>query len=363
MNNQTINTNSSSNPTKSSVQFGGALKYLTYVGGFGALVVIIYSTQSQRLEIFISLVGSGLLVAGASFLVGGLMGFLFGIPRTLQQEGTFSGNMKAEEGLEENVAEKVWYRPNTNLEDISDWLTKILVGVGLTQLVTLPEKLEGVGRVLAPAFGGETLASSQVFAIGVFIYFVICGFLIGFLWTRLALPRLQVEADLAAAELKGLEKGVEIGVEKGVEIGADQKEKQFLESVDKASALHDLSEPYILWVDDRPGNNERERALMERVLGLKFTNVRSTEEALAEIENNPKKYKIVISDMGRPGDSQAGYTLLEKLKQKGFQLPYIIYASSGRPEHDAEARRRGALGSTNSPQRLLDLVSSAFKES
>jgi CheY-like chemotaxis protein len=101
---------------------------------------------------------------------------------------------------------------------------------------------------------------------------------------------------------------------------------------------------------------------LEKLLRLKFTNVLSTKEAVAEIEPDLQKYCLVISDMGRPGDPRAGYTLLEKLRAMKYDKPYIIYSSSsGRPEHDKEARDRGAEGSVNNPQKLVDLVRKALE--
>jgi len=105
-------------------------------------------------------------------------------------------------------------------------------------------------------------------------------------------------------------------------------------------------------------NNEYERRALE-VFGIGFALSTSTEDALEKIGRN--HYDAVISDMGRPPDSQAGYTLLEQARSAGYAGPYIIYASSYRPEHREEARRRGASGSTNNPQELFRLVLEALE--
>jgi CheY-like chemotaxis protein len=321
-------------------RYGGALLVLTLASGFGALTMVGYAMQEDSLRKAIAVAGGGLLVGGASLLVGGLIGFLFGVPRLPPGEDRRSTE---EETPIESTRGRAPYRPNTNLEEISDWLTKILVGVGLTQLSAIPAGLRDIGQVLAPVLGG--LPGSEVFALGALVHFSVCGFLMSFLWTRLTLLQLYTDAELGAAE------------ERGVRIGADR----FLESAQRASAVKSPKERFALWVDDRLEKNVRERELMERLLGLRFQNVRSTPEALAEIEREGKKYSLIISDMSRPGDPQAGYTLLEQLKTKGIQKPFIIYTASGRPEHDAEARRQGAEGSTNNPQRLLDLVRNALE--
>ena len=47
------------------------------------------------------------------------------------------------------------YRVNTNLEQISDWLTKILVGVGLVQLGAIIDSLGDLADFLGPALGND----------------------------------------------------------------------------------------------------------------------------------------------------------------------------------------------------------------
>src|SRR5262249_16319917 len=80
------------------------------------------------------------------------------------------------------------------LEQISDWLTKILVGVGLTQLNKIPDKLGMLGDFLAAGMNGGR--GERSFGILFFVGFSISGFLIGFLWTRLYLQRELKEADV-----------------------------------------------------------------------------------------------------------------------------------------------------------------------
>ena len=114
----------------------------------------------------------------------------------------------------------------------------------------------------------------------------------------------------------------------------------------------------VLWVDDKPINNTYERQALE-ALGIQFTISKSTEDTLERLKR--KNYDLIISDMGRPPDQQAGYTLLEKLKEMHILTPFIIYAGSKRPEHIAEARKRGTFGTTNDPQELFEFVAIAFR--
>ena len=109
----------------------------------------------------------------------------------------------------------------------------------------------------------------------------------------------------------------------------------------------------VLWVDDNPNNNSYERQSLE-ALGIIFELATSTEEALEKLSR--QRFDAIISDMGRLPDSRAGYTLLDKLRSMGDQTPFIIYAGSSAPQHVAEAHRRGAVGCTNNPSDLFEMV-------
>lgn len=97
----------------------------------------------------------------------------------------------------------------------------------------------------------------------------------------------------------------------------------------------------VLWVDDRPENNVYERQALE-ALEVRIDLAESTDQALALLRQ--QSYDLIISDMGRPPDRRAGYTLLDKLRASGNQTPFLIYAGSRLAEHIQEARDHGALG-------------------
>lgn len=78
-----------------------------------------------------------LIISLASLLVGMVLGFLFGIPRL---------NKNYDPRDEDDRSTK--YQPNTNLEEISDWLTKIIIGVTLTQLTKIPGYLQAIADEL-----------------------------------------------------------------------------------------------------------------------------------------------------------------------------------------------------------------------
>jgi CheY-like chemotaxis protein len=112
-----------------------------------------------------------------------------------------------------------------------------------------------------------------------------------------------------------------------------------------------------LWVDDRPDNNIIERHSMA-AYNIEFVLAQSTGQALAEMKK--QQFDAIISDMGRPPDSRAGYTLLEAVRGSGDQTPYFIYAGSKDPAHGREARSRGAQGTTNMGDELLQMLLQAL---
>lgn len=154
----------------------------------GLLAVLWYSTslgpKSGAAPIRAAVVGS--LVAGGMMFLGFIIGFLFGIPKS------HSGNAQREAEQPQNAL-----ITNTNLEQISDWLTKILVGVGLTQVKEINHGLWQFAKDIAQAFGDAP--ASEAFVVAVILYFVLCGFLSGYIWTRMFLAGAFSLADKTLA--------------------------------------------------------------------------------------------------------------------------------------------------------------------
>lgn len=174
-----------------------ALRGLAAAMLIGVASVFVYAAQAGGKEQFLAIASVGILLAGASAFVGGSLGFLFGIPRTLQQEGGSLSKEVNPAGVEpESSAPRIDYRVNTNLEQISDWLTKILVGVGLTQITKIRDGIESLTAFAAQGLGPQS--HSQVFALALLSYSAVLGFLFGYLWTRLFLAGALRVADQAA---------------------------------------------------------------------------------------------------------------------------------------------------------------------
>ena len=152
------------------------LRSLTFCIAFGVVVVLAFGTWFPTASIAVAV-----LLAGGSLLIGALLGFLFGVPRSAPpSEGkTAKSKDRTEDRTEPagDAPDPNRYRPNTNLEEVSDWLTKILVGVGLTQLGTAPARAVAFGQYLGPSLGGGQI-----------------GERIGGLWNTVSLLALIVES-------------------------------------------------------------------------------------------------------------------------------------------------------------------------
>jgi len=164
---------------------------------------------------------TGIAWSGASLALGGLLGFLFGIPGRQQgtvqinqpgvaaidteinkvtgtggAAGTASGDITSPDTANGHTVPNSTQNAHSdasNLEQVSDWVTKLLLGGGLTQLQQIPGMIWGLARSVAIGIDsratGQDLLSEQAFASGVLIYFFVTGFFGGYLITKLQLGR------------------------------------------------------------------------------------------------------------------------------------------------------------------------------
>lgn len=145
---------------------------------------------------------TNLLWSLACFSAAFLIGFLFGIPKALQGRAPGAGTGGANAapsasngapGVESNAG-GYQLRTNTNLEEISDWLTKVLVGATLTQLGKIPTLIAAAAVFIAPGVGG---AVPQTIAGAIVVYFSTLGFLTGYVVTRMFFSGAFLRSDNA----------------------------------------------------------------------------------------------------------------------------------------------------------------------
>ncbi len=178
-----------------------------FKGDFGGVLGFFYLAVSISLIVTFLGAGSGgaypsaakmtaLLWAVACFGMGTTAGFLFGIPKILQNAPTATQQGSANEPKSDlTYGQQV----NTNLTDISDWLTKIIVGLGLIHLKEIPPFVKTKAAILAAALKPEVgTADYLAFAISVIVTFSVFGFLFGYISTRMYLAAAFARADLEA---------------------------------------------------------------------------------------------------------------------------------------------------------------------
>ena len=114
----------------------------------------------------------------------------------------------------------------------------------------------------------------------------------------------------------------------------------------------------ILWVDDFPDNNLRERRVLEDA-GCIVDLAISTEEAQGRLVD--KRYFLVITDMKRGSNSTAGMDLLQWLQDQGIVTPSIVYASNwAAATYENQAKDAGSVMITAGVISLLDGVRQIF---
>jgi CheY-like chemotaxis protein len=309
----------------------------------------------------------------ACLACGAIIGFLFGIPRVLQGDvarvpAEQPGSVQNETASNPQVTYQ--QQVNTNLEQISDWLTKIIVGIGLIELRRLPELLNRsstfIGQGLGAAPGSQSLAAAII------IYFGLIGFLNSYMITRIYLAGAFKRADTGADRILNVGgntlKLAEAAEQQGNLIGDLLERVSGLQAnptaaddtlpataSNKAMAGKQLKVHSILWVDDNPKNNSYViESLGKR--GITVVTSLSTTEALSKLGH--QKFDRIISDMGRKEGASynetAGIDLIKKVRETDPDTPIIVHCSTqAAAKYRSVALEAGANEVTPSPSFLL----------
>lgn len=142
----------------------------------------------------------GIIIAIAAFASSFFLGTLFGMPKR-------------------NNEKECDYTLNNSLIEISDWLTKIIVGLGLVYLKEIPGFLISLGEYITTSckYDGQLL---NVYSIGIVIYFVFLGLYIGYNYMRLVLSN-----KYKYANDNSVRKELEIANEKILEVKEEIQQK------------------------------------------------------------------------------------------------------------------------------------------
>ena len=338
-------------------EYLNARNFLLWASVLGIALPFVFAAQSGSLATFATVSAVGIGILAASMATGGLLGFIFGIPTSLQNIPTPPPTADGQAG----GAPAALYVGNTSLEQISDWLTKILVGVGLTQLSSIPTALADLGAFLAGGLGN--LPGATVFAPTLVVFAILDGFFLSYLWTRLNLGSLLAQSDVNQRVAAAVREGRKLGKVDAAKTAIVTASAAVGTAAPGSAAPGPAGTIGILWVDDNPDYNTNERQAIRNLWkNAQFELAKSTDEALRLLKADPGRFALVISDMSRPGDREAGFTLLRSMRDAGMSIPTIFYAAAASLGREAEAQRLGATGITNDPNQLVKLVGEAMRE-
>jgi hypothetical protein len=127
----------------------------------GAMVLVMLAAGPVAGKSYLSSLASALITAGAAYFLGVFVGCLLGIPQRVLPTADSSSAAAAQAGL---------YRPGNQLEQISDWLLKVLLGASLTQL----------GNVTLIGDYFQEFVGSAAGALAIITYFSFVGVLSGY---------------------------------------------------------------------------------------------------------------------------------------------------------------------------------------
>ena len=343
------------------------------------------------------------LLWSLGFCVSGmLLGFLFGIPRTLPS-GTVNmappderTNAKgrptdeppaaAADAAASSASNTLFLGTptpmeiNSNLVEVSDWLTKIIVGVGLIELKSLPGSARSMAAFIAPSLDTDTPTAMAVVG-GIMLFFSVHGFLIGYLLTRIYLSIMIKRADsMVKNESVRLESGKEIEVTE-----LSRLQQKSLDDMQEAVTQLLLAHPpdggaavtalagmptaqkpasLVLWLDDHPRNNTLLVEQLERE-NIKVDQAVSMRQALAMLQQ--KHYALLITDMARVENRRrikdAGVRTVREVRQVQPALPIVVYCSKDTvASYGTEAEAAGARFITTSGTSLLASVNKLLHE-
>jgi len=169
--------------------------------GLAVIAVYSFTTPGPHGQ-FLSV---GLLTALAALFTGSLFGFLFGIPRIVSSgELRFQSASVDAQQLSKLIAGQAalrkeewptqtsgtagdYFTPSTNLAEVSDWLTKLLLGAGLVQLTRLggPNGQLINSVALGLSSGSTATGPAKVMAGTIMVVYWVLGFITVYVLTTI----------------------------------------------------------------------------------------------------------------------------------------------------------------------------------
>ncbi len=134
----------------------------------------------------------------AAAAVGAGLGFLFGLPRArVAGDETDSATTAP--------TASTFYLTNSNLIKVSDWLTTIVIGLGLVNLGKVVPAIRQLGHALDKPLGAAPY--SGAIGISVLIVGLLAGFILDYLWTSIRVRELLEESEQQVEHVPDLRHG------------------------------------------------------------------------------------------------------------------------------------------------------------
>lgn len=240
------------------------------------------------------------LLSGASLMSGFFLGFLFGVPKYKESKSTASN-----------------YHINNNLTEISDWLTKIIVGIGLSQLTNIPSAIMSIGELVGAYVVPSCIAFRHPVTIvtnSSVIYFGVFGIYYGYNYARLVLSKNYKQADDKLTLPPQIERVVEeaIGIYdatakrfsyiKHIRTLQGLKNESSL-SLENTSSIHQLEDTLLIAMRKMENGMERDRNKTDEEKdpqkdqwgGLSVSNFRRLEAFVMPMKENKSVFEVNLS--------------------------------------------------------------------
>jgi hypothetical protein len=153
--------------------------------GFTALILNASRIDRWENHVVAKSIGYGTLVAGAFFIAGVLFGYLFGLRPTGVPQSQPPGQSQSQSPGQSPSSSSL---PQTNLEEIADWFTKLILGAGLVQLTHLGGPIYRFASLMASGVDPYPRPAddpgSPAITLAIMGFFSVSGLLYGYLWTR-----------------------------------------------------------------------------------------------------------------------------------------------------------------------------------
>ncbi len=130
---------------------------------------------------------------GAAAAIGAGLGFLFGLPRSRYADLDASGPSNTTNAKSSETPRSAHYLTNSNLIKVSDWLTTIIIGVGLVNLAKIGPAVEGLSNTLKTALGGAEYAG--IAAVSSILIALVSALILCYLWTSIRVRELLEESE------------------------------------------------------------------------------------------------------------------------------------------------------------------------